>query len=322
MVEPEVSSPPVVLLTGTTASGKTGVSLTLAELLGAEIVSLDSMLVYRGMDIGTAKPTREEQARISHHLIDILDPTEGMNLKRYVEFADAAVADIRSRGRRVLLVGGTALYLHGFLYGVFDGPSADPEFRSRLREEAQGLGPTGLHTRLAGIDPVAARRIHPNDYKRIERALEVFALTGRPISEQQAQWQGVFRYSNRLFVLTHPRATMDARIDGRVDRMMADGLLHEVETLRARGGLGQQAKDALGYRELNRHLDGELTLMAATTEIKTKTRRFARKQLTWFRSMATAKLIERGEESDEVVARSINQQLTESPGPCLGSRDW
>ncbi len=306
---------PLLVLTGTTASWKDRVGALVAEEISGEIVTLDSMKVYRGMDLGTDKPTAAERRGVPHHLLDILDPRESMNLRRYVDLATEAVAGIRARGRRPLVVGGTALYLQGFLYGVFEGPDADPAFRAALRAEAAAAGTASLHARLASVDPVAARRIHANDYKRIERALEVVARTGRPITELQREWSAEPGVAHRLYVLTWDRAILDRRIDERVVRMFEQGLVEEVRRLEEAGGFGPQSSEALGYREVVEHLRGDHTLAETICLVQQRTRRFARRQLTWYRRMPSARwIVATPGTSAEELARRIITDDQGAPG--------
>ncbi len=222
----------MVLLLGTTASGKTAAALALAPLLNAEIVSIDSMQVYRRMDIGTAKPTPAERAAVRHHLIDVVEPSESFSVARFVELADAAIADITARGKTVLAVAGTPLYLMGLMYGMFEGPSADESFRAALRERATREGTPALHAELAVIDPAAAARIHPNDLKRIERALEVHRLTGRPLSAMQTQWDAShMRYAASVVGIRREKEDTSRRINQRVRQMIDAGLVDEVRSL-------------------------------------------------------------------------------------------
>jgi len=305
------SEQPILVLTGTTASGKNRVGAHVAMKLRGEIISLDSMKVYRGMDVGTDKPSADLMRSVPHHLVDILDPLDGMNLSRFVNLAHDAVKDIRARGYLPVAVGGTALYLTGFLRGVFDGPEADMDFRRGLRAEAAVLGVPALHARLMKVDPVAGGRIHPNDYKRLERALEVYALTGRPISELQGQWSRPPRVDYRLFILTWDRGVLDRRIEERVDRMFAGGFVDEVKRILDGGGFGRESSQALGYREVVAHLKGEITLAEAIEMVKRATRRFARRQLTWFRRMDDAHWIhaEEGQSVTDLASRVIDEYL-------------
>ncbi len=326
-------------LTGPTAGGKTGVGVALARMLNAEIISLDSMALYRGMDIGTAKPSREERLAVPHHLVDVLDCDQEFSLAQYVETAQRQVEAIRGRGREVLFVGGTPLYLKGLLRGIFRGPPADWELRHRLEAEAGQSPPGFLHRRLAEIDPAAAARLHPNDTRRLIRAIEVYEKTGRPISRWQQQFEiGQPAESCRVFVLDWDRQKLYARIDRRVDAMFAAGLVDEVRRLLdAPKRLSKTARQALGYREVIEYLSGERgqapfvrgtrragtdrRLVAArgacplfpprsltqTVElVKVHTRQFAKRQQTWFRSLSECRPVSVTEQSPpEEIARQI-----------------
>jgi len=282
----------VILLLGTTASGKSAAAMALAPRLNAEIVSVDSMQVYRHMDIGTAKPTAADRAAVTHHLIDVVDPSESMSVARFVQMADAAIADIRSRGRSALVVGGTPLYLMGLMYGLFDGPSADPGLREALRQRAENEGVAALHAELRKIDPDAADRIHINDYKRIERAIEVFRLTGRPLSAQQVQWTAQqLRYPAAIVGISREKEDASRRINARVRQMIEEGLVSEVERVSRAFNLSEQARQALGYAEILRHLAGEVSLEDAVEEIKIHTRQFAKHQRTWYRKFPQTRWI-------------------------------
>jgi tRNA dimethylallyltransferase len=302
-LEPETSW----YVTGPTASGKTAVGIELARLLNAEIISLDSMAVYRGMDVGTAKPTAAERAVVPHHLIDVVEPSENYSVAAYRQAAWAAVEDIRGRSREVLFVGGTPLYLKAMLRGLFEGPPADWTVRRRLMDEAQA-DPTVLHRRLQTVDAAASARLHPNDTRRLIRALEVYEATGSPISVLQQQFEtGRSADECRVFVLDWPRHRLHERIDRRVEAMFAAGLVEETRKLV--GGerpLGRTARQAVGYREVLEHLAGKLDLTATIELVKLRTRQFAKRQLTWFRSLSECRNVPLSEPFDaKGVARRI-----------------
>jgi tRNA dimethylallyltransferase len=298
-------------LTGPTAVGKTGVGLALAERLGAEIVSLDSMAIYRGMDIGTAKPSLAERAMVPHHLIDIVDPGAEYSVAQYVAAAKETVAGIRSRGRDALFVGGTPLYLKALLRGLFDGPPADWRARQEIEQELDSVGQNALHERLMQIDPVAAGHIHPHDTRRLIRALEVYRATGEPISHQQMQFEeGRPAEACRVFVLRRERRELHQRIEGRVEAMIEAGLVDEVRTLTAGGrDLGRTARQAVGYREALGYLAGEFDRAEMIERIKARTRRFAKRQGTWFRSLSECRFVDiAGRVDAAAVAEAIAAQ--------------
>ncbi len=278
-------------LTGPTASGKSAVGVFLARRLGAEVIALDSMTLYRGMDIGTAKPSMAERGGVPHHLIDVLDPWESASVAEYRRLAEAAAAEIEARGKRVLFVGGTALYLKAMLRGLFEGPGADPGLRSRLEAEARRVGSPALHARLAAADPVTAARVHPNDERRIVRALEVHELTGRPLSSLQSEHASPAPAGTMVFALDRPRPELHARINERVDAMFEAGLVEEVRGLlsapRPIGGIPAQG---VGYLEVIDHLQGRTTLPVAVERVKARTRQFAKRQMTWFRGLTEVQL--------------------------------
>lgn len=299
------------ILAGPTAVGKTAVALELAERIGAEIVALDSMTLYRRMDIGTAKPTAEERARVPHHLLDVIEPHDEYSLAEYVSAAETACREILTRSRVPLFVGGTGLYLRGVLRGVFEGPAADWDFRRRWDSIATDQGDSALHARLAEVDPVSAARLHPNDRRRVIRALEVFELTGRPLSEQQEQPpRSPAERPARVYWFSAPREWLYERINRRVEAMFAAGLLDEVRALRAEPqGLGRTARQALGYKETLTHLEGRCSLPETVAAIQTRTRQFAKRQHTWFRNLEECVPFEI---SGEETAREIAERLAES----------
>ena len=299
--------PEIALILGVTASGKSDCALSLAEALNGEIVSVDSMQVYRGMDIGTAKPSVAERARVPHHLVDILDPWEACSAALFAKRADAAILDIAGRGRLPIVAGGTPLYLMSLMFGMFEGPSADAALRTQLRAMADEQGTAALHRRLEKVDPNGAERIHPNDYKRIERALEVYELTGKPLSELQTQWstEGL-RYPGHVIGLRREKEDASRRINARVRHMIDGGLVEEVQALLAQPrGLSAQARQGLGYAQIIDHLQGRASLADAVEQIKILTRRFAKHQRTWYRKFLMAQWVDivEDESNDAVVER-------------------
>ena len=294
-------------LTGATAVGKSQVGLALARQLNAEIISLDSMAIYRGMDIGTAKPTPAEQAAVPHHLIDIVDPTEEFSIERYLDAAHTAITDIKSRGREVLFVGGTPLYLKALLRGLSSGPAPNWQMREEIAAEVEKVGNAALYERLEQLDPLAASQIHPHDTRRLIRALEVFRTTGSPISHQQLHFEeGTPAENCNVFVLRRPREEQHERINARVEQMFERGLIDEVKHLIADGQqLGRTASQAVGYAEVIEHLNGG-DYDTMVEKIKTRTRRFAKRQGTWFRSLCECRFVDiTGEVDANEVARMI-----------------
>ena len=275
-----------VCLTGPTACGKTELALALAQRVPLEIISMDSALVYRGLDIGTAKPSPAIRGAVPHHLIDILDPTESYSAGRFARDAGALIDEIRARGRLPLLVGGTLLYLRALRDGLSPLPRADRSVRAELDAQAAELGLKALHERLRLVDPAAAARIAPSDRQRIQRALEVHALTNRPISElQRADDERKRPAVLAIALVPESRAELALRIERRFDAMVAAGFLGEVERLRARGDLDAEmpAMRAVGYRQLWAHLDGRYTWDEARAKAIVATRQYAKRQLTWLR---------------------------------------
>jgi tRNA dimethylallyltransferase len=288
MSRPVLTGAPVIVLTGPTGTGKTDWALRLARRLPVEIVSVDSALVYRGLDIGTAKPSRDSLAEVPHHLIDICDPSEAYSAGRFVEDAVRLVAQIQSRNRVPLLVGGTMLYLRALWRGIAPLPLASPELRKSIDERATREGWAALHAELARLDPVAAARIHPNDPQRIQRALEVCYVAGRPMSDLQKETRsplGDTPLQNWALVSAN-RVTLHQHLERRFHEMMKIGFLDEVATLRARGDLTPDlpAIRAVGYRQLWAYFDGEFPLDEAVRRGISATRQLAKRQLTWIRS--------------------------------------
>lgn len=312
-----------VFLVGPTAVGKSAVALELARQLNAEVVSADSMQVYRGMDIGTAKPTAEERALVPHHLINVCEISDVFDAKRFVDLAGGAIADIHSRGKTALVVGGTGLYIRALRHGLFEGPSRNEELRVRL----EAMTAPQLFEELRRLDPQTANRIDRHNPRRLVRALEVFHQTGKPISELQKEWKsphlnplpqrgerrvpsprtgGEGQGEGVAFCLSRERADLHARIEKRIDEQIAAGWVREVQRLLALGlENNATALQAAGYRELAAHLRGEFPLDKAVTLIKTRTRQLAKRQLTWFRREPG--LIWNQIEPDEPVQQTVNR---------------
>ncbi|GLI39280.1 tRNA (adenosine(37)-N6)-dimethylallyltransferase MiaA [Geobacter hydrogenophilus] len=275
----------LVIVQGPTASGKSALALELAERIGGEIVNADSMQVYRGMDIGTAKPSQEERRRVPHHLYDIVDPDVNFTAADFREHASRAITEIGRRGKRVVLVGGTGLYIRILTQGLVDSPGGDDNIRRELEDRAHSEGLESLHRRLAAVDPVAAARLHPNDGVRIVRALEVFLLTGRPLSAFQEEHRFADEPYRCLKIgISVERELLYRRVEERVDRMIAEGLVEEVRGLLSAGYPATlKAMGSIGYREICAHLAGGFSLDEAVRLIKQNTRQYAKRQMTWFR---------------------------------------
>ncbi|MEC9047824.1 MAG: tRNA (adenosine(37)-N6)-dimethylallyltransferase MiaA, partial [Planctomycetota bacterium] len=279
-------SDPLWVVTGPTASGKTSLALELAERTGREVLSMDSMAVYRRMDIGTAKPTADERARVPHHLIDVVDASETFDTARWCKLAQARLDELRAAGRKALFVGGTPLYLMAFFKGMMEGPEADLELRSRL-EAREHEAPGQLHAELSARDPEAAARIHRKDTRRLVRALEVLELTGKTISSQQEQFeQAGWKRDCRVVWITRDRDELHARVKARTERMLDEGLLEETRQIRDSGGFSRTAGAAIGYAECLDDLRGR---WKDRTELRNRIRRnthkLIRRQTTWLRRL-------------------------------------
>ena len=285
---------PLIIIAGPTAVGKTALSVALAKRISGEIVSADSMQVYRGMDIGTAKVTKEETCGLPHHLIDVLDPKDPFNVMTFRSMVKDAIRGIASRGSVPVLVGGTGFYIQSVLYDVqFEEDASSEELRKKLEQEAAVLGAEKMHERLRALDPEAAEAIHPNNVKRVIRALEYSLSTGRKISvHNREQRERTSPYRFLFYVLTMDRAALYQRIDLRVDQMMEQGRLAEVKRLREEGVTSDMVSmQGLGYRQIFDYLEGIATLDEAVERIKRETRHFAKRQLTWFRREPDARWI-------------------------------
>ncbi len=278
-------SPPLILLAGPTAVGKTELALELALRLGTEIINADSMQVYRTMDIGTAKPTPEQRALVPHHLLDVADPDEPLDAARYAELARPVIETLQDRGKVPLIVGGTGLYMKVLTRGICPDAPGDPELKQQLLRELEDRGLASLHQELREVDPEAGQRIHPHDRQRIMRALEVYRLTGSPLSLRQAQ----HRFNERIYrsikiFLYRERNVLYERINRRVLQMIDEGLLEEVRQLLARGyGPELKPMQSLGYKQMAAYLRGVSSWDSAVSEMQQATRQYAKRQLTWFR---------------------------------------
>ncbi len=286
--KPAAQKLPIPVIVGPTAGGKTSLALKLARTLtamgyaGAEIISADAFQIYRHMDIGTAKPSQEEQGGIKHWLIDIVDPGEAFTVNDWLVLAEAAVTDIQSRGQIPIVVGGTHLYAKAFLDGLFEGPEPNPQLRAKLSE----LSNEELRTWLCRIDPEKAALLHQNDRRRTIRAIEVHEQTGKPISEHQKQWDRVVRTDRVLIWLDWQSQEINPRINARVKQMVQLGLIDEVRVLMNQGVLAGQAAEALGYKQVIPALAGHISVDEAIEQIKIQTRRFAKNQRTWIRRLS------------------------------------
>ena len=303
----------ILTIIGPTAVGKTAVALLVAAELGGEIVSADSRQVYRGMDVGTAKPTPDERRAVPHHLIDIVEPSDTYDAARFASDAESAIARLLNQGREPIVVGGTGFYLTSLFEGLFEGPGRDDRIRGELKAKAEAAGLAELPRPLSEVDPVTAERIHPNDAARIVRALEVQRSTGRPLSEWQATGTRAPVFSAFFCGLTMHRDAIYERIDDRVDRMMKAGLLEEIRGLVRAGSLrpGMPAANAVGYRELLPIVAGEEAEVAtsdideAVRLIKRNTRRYAKRQLTWFSSLGESRWTDVGATGVDGAAAAV-----------------
>lgn len=306
----------LICIAGPTASGKTALSVALAQRLGTEIISSDSMQIYRGMDIGTAKPTPAEQAGVPHHMIDIVDPGEPFSVARYVELADACAQDILSRGKTPIVVGGTGLYLDALIEGsVFSGDETDRAVREKYAQMAREQGNEAVHACLRAVDPDAAERLHPNNLKRVIRALEVYEQTGMTLDafNRQNKRPEPKYCAIKIGLCPSERETLYVRIDRRVDQMLDDGLIEEAERLFRSGKLTGTAAQAIGYKELSDYFSGDCTLAACVEVLKRRTRNYAKRQLTWLRRDETIHWLtyDAGSEFESLVHRSTDYLKTQ-----------
>ena len=299
------AGPDLIVITGPTAVGKTAVALELAKLLRTEIISADSMQVYRFLSVGTAKPTSQELGGIPYHLVDFVDPDYQYNLGDFVSQASLLIERLREQSKIPIICGGTCMYIKGLLHGIFEKPSRDERVRKALSKRCETQGLAALYEELKRVDP-QAYHIMPHDRQRILRALEVFYVTGEPISRLQQQFRSQPRYSYEIYILCLERQKLYARINARVDKMLASGLIDEVRRYLACGySRNNPAFRALGYSEIASYLDGQLSLDEAVAAIKQKTRNFAKRQLTWLRAMANAKWIDVENKSAAEIAKQL-----------------
>jgi tRNA dimethylallyltransferase len=308
---------PLVAIVGPTASGKSALALRLARERSGEIVSCDSLQVYRGLDIGSAKATLAERAEVEHHLLDVADPGEGFSAADYARLARAALDGVRGRGRLPIVAGGTGLYLRALVVGLFEGPPRDEPLRRRLEALGDRFGDERLHRLLGRVDPVAAERIRPRDRVRVVRAIEVYRATGRPISEQQRQGAEPLRGYLALIVGLDPgRTALRAAIEARTRQMLERGMIDEVRGLVSRG-LDPLARplQAIGYRQALSVLRGEMTVEDAERAIVTATLRFAKRQMTWFRHQAEVRWFAQAGEAHEAALAWLDVQPPGPPGP-------
>ncbi|MDP8299982.1 MAG: tRNA (adenosine(37)-N6)-dimethylallyltransferase MiaA [Candidatus Tantalella remota] len=300
----------IIFILGPTSSGKSKVAIQLAEKLGGEIVSADSMQVYNDMDVLTQAPTEELTARVPHHLVKMLSPEEEFSASRFAEAAASSVEEILFRGKVPVFVGGTGLYIKSLVDGLFPSPPRNDEIRERLEQIAAEKGTEHLHRKLREIDPDAAEKIHENDLRRVVRALEIFEATGSTMTRKKDETKGIGdNYDCRMFGLKLDRDVLYKKIEDKVDKMFEDGLVEEVKSLRERD-LSITADKALGIKEVAAFLDGEMTLDEAKVELKKNTRRYAKRQLTWFRGEDRIYWVDADRTADEIV-EEIASKLSE-----------
>ncbi len=310
----------LIAIAGPTASGKTSLSVELALRLNGEVISADSMQVYRHMDIGTAKVTKEEAKGIPHHLIDILDPEEEWNVMLFQQKAKEAIADISSRGKIPILCGGTGFYVHALLYDTDFAEEEGDELRESLEREMEEQGPEAMHARLLQVDPESAAAIHPNNRKRVIRALEYYMMHGRPISRHNAeQHERSSPYDFLLFGIDMDRAVLYDRIERRVDQMMEEGLVQEVQDLLAQGiRPGMTSMQGLGYKEMIPYLEGKEELEESVRVLKRDTRHFAKRQLTWFRKEKDMIWLRADDPNESLVSQALRYiPKTFAEGPLI-----
>ncbi|MBN1457035.1 MAG: tRNA (adenosine(37)-N6)-dimethylallyltransferase MiaA [Sedimentisphaerales bacterium] len=306
----------MILILGTTASGKSRLAFDVAMATGGQIISIDSMKVYRRMDIGTAKPSLEHRNKIKYHLIDVAEPSESFSVDRFLDMTNSAVEQITKDDKRVIAVGGTAMYIKVLLYGLFEGPGSDVEIRERLRRQIEEEGSGVLYDRLAEVDPKTAQRIHRNDHRRIIRALEVYELTSKPISSFQQQFDSEGRLSDwKIIGIRREKSVESSRINQRVKKMIEVGLYDEVKSLLGEEkALSKQASAAIGYAEIIDHLNGGESFEKAVENIKVNTRKLAKSQRTWFKTFKQVNWIDVDEDESPKSVLERTMQIAEASG--------
>lgn len=301
----------VIVIAGPTASGKTDLAIKLAHEINGEIISADSMQIYRGMDIGTAKPTMEERQGIPHYLIDIVDPDEEYSVAHFQRDAKNCIREILNSGKVPIVAGGTGLYINSLVYNInFSETTADWEYRKQLEEIARDKGPEELHRFLQKVDPVSAEKIHPNNIKRVIRALEVFKTTGKPISQHQLESRTEKpEYEFKIFGLEMDRKILYERINKRVDKMMEMGLYEEVEGLLEKYSPDLVSLQGIGYKEIISAIKGEYSLEEAVEKIKLNTRHLAKRQITWFKKTENLRWIDTGNTETRAIIKKLADNL-------------
>lgn len=295
----------IIFIVGPTAIGKTSLAVSLAKRINAEIISADSMQVYKGMKILSQAPTQEEKRRARHHLAELLDPRKEYSVAMFIEKADRLIASIIKRGKIPMVVGGSGLYLKGLVDGLFPSPEADMRFRKKMARYAAKYGQKKLYTKLVKTDPDAAKSIHPNDLRRVVRALEIYHTTGKTMTELKASTRGLKdRYEIKTFGLIRPREEMYEQIDVRVDKMFDDKVVAEVKRLKKKK-LSKTAAAVLGFKEISDYLDGECSLDEAKDLLKMNTRRFAKRQMTWFRANKEIKWFDTDKIKNKEIIKKI-----------------
>lgn len=296
---------------GPTASDKTRVALELAPLIDAEIISLDSMLVYRGMDLGTAKPSKKELGLVKHHMIDVVDPLEDFSVAKYVDACKEIEQDLSNRGKSALYVGGTTMWFKALVFGLIDMPDIPSELRESLSRRLKEEGAMRLRCELQSIDAVSYDRIHPNDDRRLLRALETWHVTGKPLSYWQKQWHEDNNLNELAWVLHWPRSILHKRVAERFSLMIEQGLLEEIKNILLKGGFGKTASKAIGYKQMLQYLKGDFDLETALSKSVSQTNVLIRRQMTWYRSFDNLRFVDMEDNvSVEYLATKLASEFT------------